>query len=130
MKYLTELIEIESRLNSWEITDPTVAQYIMKDRDRKKNWLKEGEAIEEYVLNSNLSSDNKANLLSRINKSYSCTKDGSDNLLKRRIVDFGLGFISGIATLYFISNWVNKKEENFFENVMKKLDEKMNLNER
>lgn len=127
MRQLTELIEVENKLNGWEITDPAVARYIMKDKTIKENWLRKGKEVQEYVLSSNLGSDYKTVVLNRINKSYDYFKTDSDELLKR-IVDFGLGFVLGAVTLFLVSKGMNKIEGNFFESMMGRFYERMNLN--
>jgi hypothetical protein len=112
MSYLAKWFELENKTRKWEIKDSATAQIIAKDTIGKENWLKEYDNIEKDIINSNLSSSDKAHFLNRINKSRSYIENTSLN--------FHLpSFAFGIVCCYLFLNGLNKLGENFTKDMMR-----------
>jgi ribosomal protein S15P/S13E len=118
MDYLTKLIEFQNKIGGWEIEDAVVAQSVTKDPVRKENWLKEYERIEADIINSSLSSSDKAYFLNRINQSRSYLKNSEKDLLSKYGA-YALAFVLGAICCHFLSQGMNELQDNFVKNVVK-----------
>lgn len=120
MSYLSKIIDFENRLREWEI-DENIAKYI-ENLERKESWLKKGKEIEEDVLNSSLSYEDKSFILERINKSYQYLKSnpGKEDMIEK-FVPYVIGFFLGGIFIYLLRDFVSKLGEDFGKGLSKGL---------
>lgn len=126
MSYLSKLIDFENRLREWEIKDEGITKY-MEDSERKENWLKRGKYLEEDVLNSSLSYEDKSFILERINKSYQHFKSnnpGKEEDVIEKLTPYIIGFLGGVVFVYLIKEFISKLGEDFGRGLSKGLNNK------
>jgi len=122
MNYLTELLDFENRLKELEIKDKSIAKYI-EDFEGKENWLRKGKCLEQDVLNSSLTREDKFFILDRINNSsqYFKTNSGKKEDMIEKLAPYAIGFFLGGIFVYFLRDFVSKLGEDFGKGLSKGL---------
>lgn len=123
MSYLSKLLDFENRLREWEIKDENITKYMENSRG-KENWFKKGKCLEEDVLNSSLSHEDKSFILERINNSYQYFKNnnpGKKEDLIEKFAPYVIGFFLGGIFVYFLRDFISKLGEDFGRGLSKGL---------